>query len=112
MLLGIERIKLLRSRWYWLAHEVVRACSEVVEVLEAYVFGSVIKGGVSGGSDLDVLIVVPKGLNRDEVKVKMYEVLESRLGDLSYLIDLHVVSKDDVGKPPYSWFVREGIKVF
>jgi len=110
-LLGLERIELLRSKWMELAREVVNVCSEVVNVIEAYVFGSVIKGYISGVSDLDILLVVPNALNPHNVKAKIYELLEDRLGELSLLVDIHIVNEGDVSKPPYTWYVKNAVKI-
>jgi len=71
--------------------------------LEVRVFGSVLRGEVTGWSDLDLLVIA-----RDpSFKVRALLKLEDELGELAYLVDLHVVSPEEVENPPYSWFLKE-----
>ena len=110
VVLGLERIEALR-KWRELADAVVSACSKIVEVREAYVFGSVLKGEVSGSSDLDIIVVVPDEVDVAEVRVRIAEILERNLGHLAMLVDPHITNTSNACKPPYSWFIKEGVKI-
>ncbi|WP_243679470.1 nucleotidyltransferase domain-containing protein [Vulcanisaeta souniana] len=79
--------------------------------VECYVFGSVITGRITGSSDVDVLLVISDG-DPLEVKVKVLEEVEDRLGDVVHLLDIKVVNARDKGKPPYAWFLRNAIRIF
>lgn len=90
--------------------------SEVSPILrkygvECYVFVSVVTGRVTGSSDVDIILVIDRGDPLD-VKVRVIEEIEDRLGDLAYLFDVKVVSARDRDKPPYVWFLRNAVRVF
>ncbi len=73
--------------------ERVRRALRASGVREAYVFGSYASGGRTGGSDIDVLVVVEDPARRDEVMARV----RGELADLP--VELHVV--DERGKEFY-----------
>lgn len=91
----LERRKLLEN-WRTIVKKMAAAFKEILPDAEVYVFGSVIEGRATGGSDVDVLVVsdmipkVPHG--RAEVKVAVIE----RLGlPLHHPFEIHIVSRDE-----------------
>lgn len=52
--------------------ELVRRICEVVEPLQIILFGSAVRGEMGLDSDLDVLIIVPDGADRNAVWEKVY----------------------------------------
>ncbi len=52
----LEMVK-LASKWRYWSRRIAEAAEKVLGECEVYVFGSVIKGGSVGGSDVDILIV-------------------------------------------------------
>ena len=103
----IERIRLLRD-WRLLISKVLPILRKYA--VEAYVFGSVVTGRVTGSSDLDILLVIEDGDPLD-VKVRVIEEVEYAFGELAYLLDVKVVNARDKDKPPYAWFLKDAIRV-
>ena len=99
----IERIRLLRD-WRSLISKVLPILRKYA--VEAYVFGSVVTGRVTGSSDLDILLVIEDGDPLD-VKVRVIEEIEDTFGELAYLLDIKVVNARDKDKPPYVWVFEE-----
>ncbi|ADN50244.1 nucleotidyltransferase family protein [Vulcanisaeta distributa] len=104
----VRRIKLLRD-WRSLVNAVLPILRRYG--VECYVFGSVITGRITGSSDVDILLVISDG-DPLEVKVKVLEEVEDRLGDVVHLLDIKVVNARDKGKPPYAWFLKNAIRIF
>ncbi len=75
--LMIERARMVRE-WKVYVERIARAAKELMPDAEIYVFGSVVKGEATGGSDVDVLIKssnLPRSnLERAEIKVKIEEM--------------------------------------
>ncbi len=107
---GLKRLARLRA-WRELVGEASKALEELGFVREIYVFGSVVKGNVSGASDIDLLVVVDDSMPVVEAKLRVIEVLEKALGESSALFDVHVVAASDLNHPPFSWLVRGAVKV-
>jgi predicted nucleotidyltransferase len=57
---GLERIEYLVKNWRKIAEEVLNSAKKIIDAKEVIVFGSVIKGKVTGASDLDLALVVKK----------------------------------------------------
>lgn len=67
-------------------------------------------GGITGVSDIDVLVAIPDGYSEPEAYVKMCRKLEE-LGSAAYALDLHVVQGSRLNRPPYSWWLEGSCRV-
>ncbi len=105
-----RRISILKN-WREFVKKVVAIIKEIVPSVEVYVFGSVVSGEITGSSDIDVLVVVPDEVNLRKVHLDIVLKLEDVLGEDSYILDIHVVKKCDVDKPPYVWWLRKAVKI-
>jgi predicted nucleotidyltransferase len=103
-----KRLRLLRS-WHEVTDIVSKKVRSFVPEAQIYVFGSVIEGRVTGSSDLDLIVVVPDNVNELEFQVKLYKVLEEEMGENAYIVDLHVVHRSKVDKPPYKWWLKRAV---
>ncbi|BDC17548.1 nucleotidyltransferase domain-containing protein [Acidianus sp. HS-5] len=82
------------------------------EVEEVYVFGSVITGKITGGSDIDVIVVIKRGEDRNKALIDFIDEVESKLGEeASYLFDVKIIYDDEKGLPPYRSFLKNAIRV-
>lgn len=75
-----------------LLDELVRRTVEAVHPLRIILFGSAARGTMGPDSDLDVLIVMPDGCDRQSVA----QALQCQLGGLGIAKDLVVVQAGDV----------------
>lgn len=105
-----ERLRLLRE-WRSLAEKVAVIARELIPGAEIYVFGSAVTGRIAGSSDIDILVIVPGNYSEREVHTYLAIKLEEVLGTLSYILDLHVVRKENVNKPPYMWWLGKSVKI-
>ncbi|KUO93712.1 MAG: nucleotidyltransferase [Vulcanisaeta sp. CIS_19] len=94
MVFGLERIEFLERNWRSIAETVLRRAREVADVKEVVVFGSVIKGGATGASDLDLAVIV-RGLNRNEVSRLLLEIHARLPDEISEIIDLVIIAEED-----------------
>jgi hypothetical protein len=82
--------------WKVWAKKVANAAKTIMPDVEVYVFGSVIRGEATGGSDIDMLIVsqnVPeKVLEQSEIKVKIEEMAGL---PIYHPFEIHLASKDE-----------------
>ncbi|BAB65811.1 nucleotidyltransferase domain-containing protein [Sulfurisphaera tokodaii] len=79
---------------------------------EVYVFGSVVTGKITGGSDIDVIVVVKRGEDRNKALIDFIDEVESKLGEeASYLFDVKVIYEDEKELPPYRSFLRNAVRV-
>ncbi|MEM0494353.1 MAG: nucleotidyltransferase domain-containing protein [Thermofilum sp.] len=73
----LKRAEMVRN-WRVYAARVAEAARAVLPGARVYVFGSVVRGECTGGSDVDVLVIsgsLPRsGLERAKVKVKIEEL--------------------------------------
>ncbi len=111
LIFGLKRIGLLRN-WRALVNSVVGVLASLDYVVEAYVFGSVLSGRVTGSSDLDILVIVEDKVDRYRALAEIEDLLIERPGDTAYIIDLHVVRRDQLSIPIVKSFVRDGVLVY
>lgn len=71
---------------------------------EAYLFGSYLKGEALAGSDVDVLIVIPKKFNRIEVLLELRKNIRNRK------FEFHVIYNEE--KSIYLKFIKDFLRVF
>jgi len=73
----MKRAEIVRN-WKEYTAKVVEAVKKILPDAHVYMFGSVIKGEATGGSDIDILIVskkIPKSnIERSEIKIKIEEL--------------------------------------
>ena len=91
---GLERIKFLEENWRNIAVMVLKTARKFVDVKEAVVYGSVIKGRASGSSDLDIALIVRN------LDVKKYSELLVKIHldlpeEVSELLDLKLIDERD-----------------
>jgi predicted nucleotidyltransferase len=90
-----SRAKMVEGWKVW-ARKVANAAKTIMPDARVYVFGSVIRGGATGGSDVDMLIVsqnVPrKVLERSRIKVK----IEDMAGlPIYHPFEIHLATEDE-----------------
>ena len=82
--------------WKVWAKKVVNAAKTIMPDARVYVFGSVIRGEATGGSDVDMLIVsqnIPgKVLEQSGIKVKIEEMAGL---PIYHPFEIHLASKDE-----------------
>jgi len=97
----LEIIKLAKEWRYW-SIRIARAARDLLGECEVYVFGSVVEGKMTGGSDVDILIIsdnVPKCMRKIwELKAKIEEI--SQL-PLYHPYEIHLVNKEEA-----EWYMR------
>lgn len=106
----IELSRLLRDWRSW-SEAIAKAAGSVLGPCEVYVFGSVAEGHVTGGSDVDVLIVadrLPRHLRgRGNLKA---EIEEAANLPLYHPFEIHLATREEVGANPiYREAVSKGI---
>lgn len=105
-----RRLSSLKN-WYSIVCEVANILKNVVPNAEIYVFGSIVKGNITGVSDMDVLVAIPEDYDELKTYITLSKVLEDKLGDLAYIIDLYVIHKSKLTQPPYKWWLKKSRKV-
>lgn len=105
-----RRLSVLRE-WKNLAERVARIIKELIPNAEVYVFGSIVAGRITGSSDLDILIVIPNDLCERDIHTYLSIKLEEALNSTSYIVDLHVVRRENLNKPPYTWWIKRALRI-
>lgn len=93
MVFGLERIEYLEKNWRKIAEEVLNSAKKIIDAKEVIVFGSVIKGKVTGASDLDLALVV-KNLKKDEVSKILLDIHSMLPEEISEIIDLIIIDEE------------------
>lgn len=94
--------------------ELVRRIVEAVHPLRIILFGSAARGEVGPHSDIDVMVVMPEGVDRLGTARLIYR----SLGDLQVPVDVLVASEDDLVRYRdtkgliYRNVVREGRAIY
>lgn len=97
--------------WRIIASRIAKIVSEYGIAADIYVFGSVVKGRYTGASDIDVLIIVNDDVNLQKLYRELSIILEDKLGNIAYIVDLHIITKNMAKNPPYRWWLEEAIKI-
>jgi len=105
-----KRLHLLRN-WRSIVDSVASVLKDTIPGVEVYVFGSVVEGRVTGASDIDLLVVIPENYSELETHLTLSRILEDRLGDKTHIIDLHVIRRSKLAKPPYKWWLKKSHKI-
>ncbi len=77
-----------------LIDNIIKKIVSDVHPLKIIIFGSIALGTNKKGSDLDLLIVMPDGINRRETAMRIYTVL----GAVGIAKDIVVVTESDLRK--------------
>lgn len=99
-----SRLKIveLAREWRFWVFKISEAAEKLLGKCEVYVFGSVVEGKVTGGSDIDILIV------SDKVPKRLKDVwkLKTEIEELSQLPLYHPFEIHLVGKREAKWYFR------
>jgi len=109
----IEISRIVRQWRFW-SEAIAKAAEEVLGPCHVYVFGSVVEGRVTGGSDVDVLVVaddLPGNFRaRGDVMAKIEEVANL---PLYHPFEIHLVTREEAEvNPIYRESVGKGITIF
>ena len=93
MVRGLDYIKYLESNWRRIAERVKEIAETLGRVHKVIVFGSVIKGKVTGSSDLDIAVFYDEELTDKEKIRRSLEILNGVDEDI--VINIQVLSKSE-----------------
>lgn len=107
---SLEKAEMLKD-WRDMAGRIAEAARRILGDVEVVVFGSIVKGGFTAASDIDMLIVLkdmPMGaIKRAELKKAVEE--EAGLPPI-HPVEIHLVTKKEVeANPIYRTAVHEGV---
>lgn len=93
-----SRAKMIEDWKVW-SKKIAYAAKTIMPDAEVYVFGSVIRGDATGGSDIDLLIVSQniskKALDQAKIKVEIEEMAGL---PLYHPFEIHLATKDESGQ--------------
>jgi len=110
-LLEVLKVKLklrkLALEWVFWANSIGKAAKNLLGECETYVFGSVVEGKATGGSDVDILIVSDKIPENSRGRGNLKAKIEEMAGlPLSHPFEIHLANKHD-----FEWYRRHIKKV-
>ena len=97
MVFGLERIRYLEENWRSIAELVLSTARKFVDVKEAVVYGSVIKGTATGSSDLDVALIV-RNLDIKRVSELLVKIHLALPEEVSEIVDINLIDERDEGE--------------
>ncbi|MET1160332.1 MAG: nucleotidyltransferase domain-containing protein [Thermoprotei archaeon] len=94
---AIRRTLMLRNWREWV-YRIALVAKEELGRVEVYVFGSVVEGDYTGGSDVDVLVVSPNAPDKVSDRSRLKAVIEEKL-NLPYYhpFEIHIVKPEEAG---------------
>ena len=97
---------------FW-SEAIASAAGKALGLCNIYVFGSVIEGHATGGSDVDVLIVADRLLKDFRVRGNLKAEIEEVAGlPLYHPFEIHLATREEAETNPiYREAVNKGIKV-
>lgn len=106
----IEISKLVRDWRFW-CQAIAKAAEDVLGSCEVYVFGSVVEGRVTGGSDVDVLIVADRLLRDFRVRGNLKADIEEAADlPLYHPFEIHLATRKEAeANPIYREAVNKGM---
>lgn len=106
----IEISKLVRDWRFW-CESIAEAAGKVLGLCEVYVFGSVVEGRVTGGSDVDVLIVADRLPGDFRVRGNLKaEIEEAANLPLYHPFEIHMATREEAeANPIYREAVNKGM---
>jgi len=97
----LEMAKLARQWQYW-SRKIAEAAKMILVTCEVYVFGSVVEGHMTGGSDVDILIISDNVPSKARERWKLKVMIEEQAGlPLYHPYEIHLVSKREA-----KWYMR------
>ncbi|MCH4816423.1 MAG: nucleotidyltransferase domain-containing protein [Saccharolobus sp.] len=91
---GLERIRFLEENWRRITLLVLNASRKFIDVKEAVVYGSVIKGKAMGSSDLDIALIV-RNLDVKRLTDILVKIHLSLPEEISEIVDLNLIDEKD-----------------
>lgn len=91
---GLDYIKYLESNWRRIAERVKLAAQRLGRVDKVVVFGSVIKGKITGSSDLDIAVFYDEELTDREKIKRALEILD-KVNEEIAVINIQVLKKSE-----------------
>ncbi|BFI76733.1 nucleotidyltransferase domain-containing protein [Sulfurisphaera ohwakuensis] len=105
---GLDYIKYLESNWRKIAERVKLAAEKLGRVDKVVVFGSVIKGKVTGSSDLDIAVFYDEELADKEKIRRALEILNG-VDEEIVVINIQVLTKNE--EDFFLKFVKEYVEI-
>ncbi|MGQ9468973.1 MAG: nucleotidyltransferase domain-containing protein [Nitrososphaerales archaeon] len=106
-------INKLTSEWHFWSEAIAKAAKEVIGSCKVLVFGSVVGGHATGGSDVDILIVadrLPKSF-RERGNLKAEIEVKACL-PLYHPFEIHLVTSEEIRENPiYQKAFNRGLAV-
>ncbi|MCX8171473.1 MAG: nucleotidyltransferase domain-containing protein [Candidatus Bathyarchaeota archaeon] len=108
----LEINRLIRDWRFW-CNKIADAAASVLGKCEVYVFGSVIYGHATGGSDVDVLIVADQLPKDFRARGFLKAEIEQKAGlPLYHPFELHLVTRNEAEENPiYREVLKSGLRV-
>ena len=105
----IEISKLVRDWRLW-SEAIAEAAGEVLGLCGVYVFGSVVEGRVTGGSDVDILIVAERLSEDFRLRGDLKAEIEEKANlPLYHPFEIHLATGEEVeSNPIYREAVNKG----
>ena len=106
----IEISKLARDWRFW-SEAIAKVAGEIVGSCEVYVFGSVVEGHVTGGSDVDLLIVADRLPRSFRVRGSLKAGIEEAANlPLYHPFEIHLATREEAeANPIYREAVNKGM---
>ena len=106
-------IRRLAAEWRYWCSRIGEAARNIFADCRVYVFGSVVRGEETGGSDVDILLVcktLPDSMKeRGELKAKLEEVAGL---PLYHPFEIHLATEQEVlSNPVYRSALREAVEI-
>lgn len=101
------KLRKLALEWVFWANSIGKAAKNLLGECETYVFGSVVEGKATRGSDVDILIVSDKIPENSRGRGNLKAKIEEMAGlPLSHPFEIHLANKHD-----FEWYRRHIKKV-
>ncbi|WP_324736354.1 nucleotidyltransferase domain-containing protein [Thermococcus sp. SY098] len=98
---GKQRYEMIKNYKHYLPL-IKRACEEILGECEVYVFGSVLEGRFTAGSDVDILIKVKKMPENVKQRASIIVKIEEKAGlPYDHPFELHLVDENG-----FEWYVK------
>ena len=90
------KMRKLIENWREYSKKIAKASKELLGECEVYVFGSVIEGTWTGGSDVDILIISDKVPQSNKARGELKAKIEEKAGlPLFHPFEIHLVNTDE-----------------
>jgi len=86
----------LIENWSEYAKKIAEVSKEILGECEVYIFGSVIEGAWTGGSDVDILIISNSIPNSNRERGELKALIEEKANlPLFHPFEIHLVNRDE-----------------